>query len=438
MGCFDMICAVSGLPITGGEKVLYYLLTENPYEQKASACYVWDRWFPRTFPLKATYNSYGSVENVEEGPMREVWLRALEHDLYEVGLGDNTVHDVPVRRGIGFEDLLEAVWEGRLQVQRDVGYGDIRENEEKLGLPRPQAEGVPSLLGIEAALRAAGLPVTSRADEAGYVVDEVCWGRVCIRYRTGSYETALAPEALEAALGAASDAVGPGFARAVWAASRSYDSFPYGELVVRPRIGTPNFHGDGHPVDQRPLRVSHAMVRQDVWDLLMRQRISRWDVKLSFRQYREGVREYWSELRSDKAKDQFERSMLLMRGDGQKDLETGKVQHGIGIFSRSLVPFTVGPAEHAKLLIDDPTLDHKGFAQRAAEFSYATAVMSSLNIGFRPSDTAGQCYMMRAWSNLLRGTSALAEKIARRNERERRKWDLPRKKAAKKKPASKP
>lgn len=432
MGCFDMTCAFSGLPITGGEKVIYFLLTQSPYDDKASACYVWDRWFPRTFPLKATYNHYGSVDRVEEGPMREVWLEGLQKDLYEVGLGENYVHDVPVRKkDLSFEQVLEAVWEGRLLVERDLGRTSLREVDEKLGIVRPKVAGVPDLQCVESALQAAGLPVARTSEEVGYLVDEACWGRVVVRYCAPG--AGLGPAEVEKRLEAASEAVGPGFARAVWAA-RDYGASPHGDLEIRPRIGTPDFHGPGHSKDPRPLRVSQALVRQDVWDLLMRHRIFRWDDKvMTLRKYEEGVGALWAKVRASRVRSKMDLMFAMLRGERDKDPDTGKELHGSGVLTRSLVPFTMGPAEHAKLLLEREDLDHGAFVRRAAEFSFFLTLSSSLHVGFRPSEMAGQEYRMRPWVSLLRGTADLAERIAWRCEGQRRRWDAPRRKRAAKK-----
>jgi hypothetical protein len=70
MGSFDYTCAISGLPIAGGEAVRYLLLTQNPYHRGVKAgsfvCYSTDHWFPRVFPIRAKYNDYGS-EVIEQG-----------------------------------------------------------------------------------------------------------------------------------------------------------------------------------------------------------------------------------------------------------------------------------------------------------------------------------------------------------------------------------
>jgi hypothetical protein len=57
----------------------YLLLTQNPYHRGktagASTCYQHDLWFPRTYPLRGTYDDYGRAENLQTGPQAEAWER---------------------------------------------------------------------------------------------------------------------------------------------------------------------------------------------------------------------------------------------------------------------------------------------------------------------------------------------------------------------------
>jgi len=118
MGSFNLTCAISGLPIPGGTKVRYFLLTEAP-DKKSAPVYIHEVWGPRNFPLKATYNDYGTVEKVEEGPARDAWMLAFKRDLVEVGQGDNSYHDLPTSKDMTFDHLLHAIRERRVMVQRN-------------------------------------------------------------------------------------------------------------------------------------------------------------------------------------------------------------------------------------------------------------------------------------------------------------------------------
>ena len=62
MGSFDFTCSLSGLGIRAGDPVKYFLLTDNPYEDTQTVCSPHDLYVPRTWPLRAEYNDYGTIE----------------------------------------------------------------------------------------------------------------------------------------------------------------------------------------------------------------------------------------------------------------------------------------------------------------------------------------------------------------------------------------
>ena len=118
MGSFDYTCSVSGLPISEGEPVRFLILTENPFYRPAGmTCEMGDIWSPRCFPLKAVYNDYGSVEEIQEGFCLNLWFNGLQKDLVEQGTGDNVCHDIATDRDMGMDTFLSALQEGRLKVQ---------------------------------------------------------------------------------------------------------------------------------------------------------------------------------------------------------------------------------------------------------------------------------------------------------------------------------
>src|ERR1700679_1048029 len=96
MGEFSATCAVSGLPIEEGDDVRIFLLTANPFDE--GPCTMDGVWVPRTYPLRAAYDMFGGVTDVEEGPQRDVWLEALKLDVVPKGWGRNTCHDLPVNK----------------------------------------------------------------------------------------------------------------------------------------------------------------------------------------------------------------------------------------------------------------------------------------------------------------------------------------------------
>lgn len=419
MGSFDLTCCISGLPIRGGDAVMYLLLTENPYaEGRGAGCYITDRWFPRTLPLRATYNDYGSVEDVEAGPMQEVWLKALEVDLDEVGVGDNAYHDVATWRGMSFDHMLEAVLEGRLRVRREVGIVSNADIADKLGMPDSTPAGVPSLRRVAALIQAGGLNL-SRADQAvGYLVDEPTYGCVRVRYNYGDCgeggeaRAADLREKLEAAL----RAVGSGYASALWAQAHDSSYHGPGELVFRPHLGTPQFYGDGVRKNDRYLQVVQGLVRMDVWEALISTKLGCWwgGPEKTLKQYRAGVRAGWEAVK--KEADPMLKKLAWMRDGRFMDLT------GWAYLASDPVPFTVGPSAHARLLMDWPGLDEETFLARAAEASFVHAQLSALHRFYRPSEVAGQGGDMVPHARFHAAMSTIAKNIADADAAERAKY----------------
>lgn len=63
MGSWNETCGLSNLPIGVGDKVVFLLLTQNPYADHVgrSGCYTGDFFFPRSIPLYGKYDDYGTV-----------------------------------------------------------------------------------------------------------------------------------------------------------------------------------------------------------------------------------------------------------------------------------------------------------------------------------------------------------------------------------------
>lgn len=254
MGSFAATCCVSGLPIEASNEVRFFLLQSSPYSEggdHASAPHV---WYIRTPPLRAKYNDYGSVEDVEAGAMRDLWTEQLAIDLIEKGVGDNSVHDVAARKGMSFAALLGAAWEERLEVFRP----EMRSGGKH---KRVTPKGVPTLRRIESAITKAGGALGT--GEGQFIVDSKRWGEV--RIRAGGYGVqgeALVPLAKR---------LGRRYAAMLSCGSGSYSHGA--EITVRPRPGTKD--GDDHSVTLRDrekrvrMFLRQTMVREDVWQALL-------------------------------------------------------------------------------------------------------------------------------------------------------------------------
>lgn len=246
MGSYAETCCVSGLPIDGGDPVRFLLLTRNPYHNLAcNPPGFFDRWFPRTFPLKARYNDYGSVEHVESGPARDFWLEGFQHDLIERGWGDNTIHDVPVKKTMTFEELLEALVQGRIEVRRV----DFFRN----GVVPKVPKGVPTMKRVETLLTKAGFPLYKRTD--GFAVDQVRYG--VVRVRWVGWSEGYGKDAVR--LSDASELLRK---YGLFLTTREHQK---PELIVRHKLGVP-FRTKRL---KKGLSVAQAMIREDVWQALL-------------------------------------------------------------------------------------------------------------------------------------------------------------------------
>ena len=141
MGCFNTSCCFSGLPIGPDDDVKHFFMTRSPYadDQLDHICSIYGLWFPRTVPIDAKYNSYGSIhlyDNHLNKPIIESIINGFKLDLIEISTGNNVIHDISIRKdNLSFEKLLEAVIEGRLKVKskfkrkrkkKNVNRGDQR------------------------------------------------------------------------------------------------------------------------------------------------------------------------------------------------------------------------------------------------------------------------------------------------------------------------
>lgn len=190
MGSFAYTCCISGLPIHGGDEIRYFLLTQHPFYKKISdACTMTGIWAPRTFPLRAKYGDYGRAVEVEDGPAKEVWVDGFQFDLLELGTGDNSVHDVPVRKSMNFEELMLAIQESRLRVkmttllEERVAKAEV-EARRLLGEDVPKkvlSRGIPTIKRVRRILKKAGFQVADQGFQGGYLVNKKSFGFIRVR-----------------------------------------------------------------------------------------------------------------------------------------------------------------------------------------------------------------------------------------------------------------
>lgn len=277
-------CSISGLAIPGGTAVRCLLLTQSPYDEDSRFR---SAWLVRTPPLRATYDGSGLVSDVhpEDVCVADLWLRGLREDLVERGTGDNTCHDAPARRDMSFEDLVESLRVGRVWVRQDrhfwrqpLDLDDALSGNEEY---RARRAATATLQRIEAVLASdaelAGAypdPVSRGAARGKFLVDEPV--PYLVRVRHGDHEHG--PGHLRALHAARAAVERAGFVAVVSGGSGRYSGDA--DLIVLPAPGqTSTRSGTGPQWDMAPgqdadrdkiLRVTLAVVREDVWTALVR------------------------------------------------------------------------------------------------------------------------------------------------------------------------
>lgn len=363
MGSFASTCCISQLPIEAGDDVRFFLLTKNPYGEGMISMH--DLWFPRTYPLRAQYDDYGGVENVEEGPLRDIWLEAFQNDLIEVGVGDNSCHDVSALKDMSWEHFLDALQERRILV-RDLDKGHAA----------TEREGVPSLRSVMTRLESIGLKVSTCGWRAeGYHVDEEHLGSVRVRW-AGSGDESIHKQACAKAMSALQGA----YACMVTTGSGNYTT--PAEVIARP------FPGNRAPMDfgQKRLRVEQAMIREDVWQGLTGQPFSSWHEEKTYNAHDvlEAVQVAWTE-----AQAKVERIPELL-DLGIPGLRSNHLARHI---FDGPIPYVVNQAFHLRLILKrHPDVDLYAFQETVARWIVLERRLMPIGYYWRPTYPTGpQC-----------------------------------------------
>lgn len=107
MGSFDLMCAVSNLPIQGGDPVRYFLLTHRAGDRNGRSCGADDVWFPRTPPMRVTYDDYGRCRETPRELMAKAWEAQFREDL---ATGNDRAN---------LWTVLDLIHEGNVRVRQD-------------------------------------------------------------------------------------------------------------------------------------------------------------------------------------------------------------------------------------------------------------------------------------------------------------------------------
>lgn len=418
MGSFSMTCALSGLPIECGDKVRYYLLTQNPYYESGNACHTYDIWAPRVYPLRAKYDDYGSVEDVESGAVREAWYTAFDIDMVERGWGDNSCHDVSTAKRMPFDDLLRAIAEGRVQVQRQVDLHnrfmskEMKEIFAKVDKDKNKAapeisKGIPTLERITAVIQSVGLEVFNgnHSPKEMMLDDDEGFGR--IRVRQGDFGEANLDNfaKVEKAAKAA------GYATMLTHGTGGY-SHDRPELLIRP---LPNAKGYGFRKGdaKSPLYIAHAMIREDVWQAVCKMSVPGFISGQSTADgYVNGAKEAWKVL-SETSIDPY------LKGISLKNYASA--------FGRDLLPFVLGHTASFLLVMEQADKMTQAqiddFLRTAGEFMFIQHVMATVRIMYRPSYSNGpQLGEWAAHEQFLSTLAGVAKPKREEADAERAEW----------------
>lgn len=117
MGCWNHTCALSNLPVLGGEHVYVFLLLEAPPFEKyvGSHCYASTYYNCLPFFFEGKYNDYGAIKNCHGKLLDSLIIPTIQAKLFEMEEGENESHDIAVtKKGFSIETLFNADHENRL------------------------------------------------------------------------------------------------------------------------------------------------------------------------------------------------------------------------------------------------------------------------------------------------------------------------------------
>ncbi len=380
MGDFSYTCAISRLPIGGGNAVRYLLLTENPYHcaDAGHTCYTTDRWFPRTFPVQGTYDEYGRVKQVADGPQKDIWMDGLKLDMIHRETGNNPYHDAATTRSMPFEELPDALHGGRLQVTRDFREditSDMPEVE-KIFFKRKVPKGVATRKRVAKAV--AKCAYLCKPGDS-YMINTIRYGEVRVRWEGhgsnwDAQEKMLKP--LQALLPQYATMIRTGVTPSQNAA----------ELIVSTRPGTEGYMRSPHKdLTKKPLGVAQVMIREDVWQALCafpQDGFHRYDCPSSLAAYRDTINGIWEKMGS---LPERRMSRRLKREDLTDYRKPGSY------IIKNLIPFTVGLGTHWDLMWDrkPDEQEQKSFLSTVAEFAYIQSLLGSLRFQWAPGTSTG-------------------------------------------------
>jgi len=165
MGCWNGTCGLSNLPIHAGEPVVAYLVAVSQHIDPNGSCYSMEPAYPVSLPIRARYNDYGSIEEVNLlDPVVQLTAKAfgIEPDAFEEWVGGISTGDVKLKynpyqdpnKGDTMIPLLEKQLAGGEITQEDMDkYLEhtrfMREAQNKVGLWMARADVYDAFAGLD-------------------------------------------------------------------------------------------------------------------------------------------------------------------------------------------------------------------------------------------------------------------------------------------------
>lgn len=127
MGCWNATCMVTNLPILVGDPVVCQVIAAAPFadplKSAGDTCYAHDRFQPVGWPLRAKYNDYGYIQDIEEGIYADDTLAYIRRHLIERPQGENEYHDHAVRKVALSWEALDDWFHGKRVLFTNPGAG---------------------------------------------------------------------------------------------------------------------------------------------------------------------------------------------------------------------------------------------------------------------------------------------------------------------------
>lgn len=389
-----MNCSISGLSLGYGDKIKMFLLSTPPGMSQHGPIGGFrptDYWVPRTPPISCYYNDYGRGDGFKEEEIQKLWMEGLKVDLIEQGVGDNQCHDVPATKEMSFEDMLEAVQEQRVSVESKLGRTESKREKEEYIPP----EHVPHFKPISEILEKNGHKANH--GENSFNVDNVSFGQV--RVRVGGYSQKeidllnqikpLFDEKFSSII--INGGLGSGGTKSI-------------ELRI---FAKPETEWYANPIrDERTSHIALCMVRQDVWDALLKLSYKDWwtEGEHNVQTFYDGMKKFhkdFSEKREkiknlkeladkkDKNREKYlsEIFLLSLKDDDYND--KNPILYTMAHRSHDFAHFTNSLREHYEIAVEKNLLSDSVLSG-IAEISFIESIMGFCRWKWMPTSYAGQ------------------------------------------------